>query len=185
MSARSILAAALLAAALAGAAPPGPAPAATGRADVRLVRLLSEVPDSVRSRLGPVHNVRVRLVSGNVLILKKGGDFAAVLPIERIDGSPDSLRYFFYVERAPLLWVIPGSHAKGIMTVADGGDVRFDSFRLAWGADAGAVGWIYFPDAVENAALKFSVVSGRTVDQADPKDTKYWVELGAPGKSGF
>jgi len=28
-------------------------------------------------------------------------------------------------------------------------------------------------------------VSGRTVDEADPKDTKYWIELGSPEASGF
>jgi hypothetical protein len=46
-------------------------------------------------------------------------------------------------------------------------------------------GWIYFPDDSENTGLKFSVVSGRSVDQADPRDTRYWVELGASGASGF
>jgi hypothetical protein len=159
--------------------------AATGRADVRLVRLLDEVPDAERARLGPVHDVRVRLVSGNVLVLKKGGDFAAILPIERGTSGPESLKYFYYLEHPSIFWVIPGSRDKGIRTVADGGAVSFNSFSLIWRGESKDVGWIYFPDIAENAALKFSVVSGQSVDDADPKDTKYWVELGAAGKSGF
>jgi len=164
--------------------------AATGRADVRLVRLLDEVPEAERTRMGPVHDVRVRLTDGNVLVLKKGGDFAAILPIERGASGPESLKYFYYLEHSPLLWVIPGSRDKGIRTVADGGEISFNSFRLLWGSDpsdssAKHAGWVYFPDVAENRALKFSVVSGRSVDEADPKDTKYWVELGATGKPGF
>jgi hypothetical protein len=127
----------------------------------------------------------VRLLHGNVLLIKKGGDFAAILPIERAASGPESLRYFYYLEHSALFWVIPGSRDKGIRTVADGGEVSFNSFRLIWASDSKGAGWIYFPDIAENQALKFSVVSGRSVDDADPKDTKYWVELGATGKSGF
>jgi hypothetical protein len=185
MSTRLFLAVACLAALSGLGSPPEPL-AATGRADVRLVRLLDEVPEAERARMGPVHDVRVRLMDGNVLVLKKGGDFAAILPIERGASGPESLKYFYYLEHSALLWVIPGSREKGIRTVADGGEVSFNSFRLLWGSDPSKdAGWVYFPDVAENQSLKFSVVSGRTVDEADPKDTKYWVELGATGKPGF
>jgi len=187
MPARLIFAAlcAAVVIAIAGASNPPRLIAATGRADVRLVRLLDEVPAAERTKIGPLHDVRVRLVPGNVLLLKKGGDFAAILPIERGASGPDSLKYFYYLEHPSFLWVIPGSRNKGIRTVADGGQVSFNSFVLVWRHDAKDAGWIYFPDIAENAALKFSVVSGQSVDDADPKDTKYWVELGSAGKSGF
>ena len=184
MSSR-LLAAVAIAVALTTFTGPHETLAATGRADVRLVRLLDEVPEAERARLGPVHDVRVRLMAGNVLLLKKGGDFAAILPIERPPGGPDSLKYFYYLEHPAFFWLIPGSRDKGIRTVADGGEVSFNSFRLLWGSDPKDAGWVYFPDVPENQSLKFSVVSGRTIDDADPKDTKYWVELGATGKSGF
>lgn len=187
MPSRLLFAAACAAAltVFAGSASPPPSLAATGRADVRLLRLLDEVPEADAARLGPVHDVRVRLVAGNVLLLKKGGDFAAILPIERAPSTPDSLKYFYYLEHPAIFWLIPGSRDKGIRTVSDGGEVSFNSFRLLWRSDGKESGWIYFPVAPENQALKFSVVSGRSVDEADPKDTKYWVELGATGKPGF
>lgn len=179
------VACAALVAAIVGIPDPSRLNAAVGRANVRLVRLLDEVPDAERTKIGPLHDVRVRLVPGNVLLLKKGGDFAAVLPIERGSAGPDSLKYFYYLEHPSFLWVIPGSRNKGIRTVADGGEVSFNSFVLVWRHDAKDAGWIYFPYISENAGLKFSVVSGESVDDADPKDTKYWVELGAAGKPGF
>jgi hypothetical protein len=33
--------------------------------------------------------------------------------------------------------------------------------------------------------VRFSVVSGRTVDEADPMNTKYWIELGSAEGLGF
>lgn len=184
--------AAILAGVLAGAgllAPafrpdPAGAQSATGRASVRLVQLLDEVPEADQARLGQVHDIRVRLVSGNVLLLRHGGDFIALLPIERRAGSVDSLQYFYYREGEPFLWLIPGAREKAVRTVADGGEIRFPSARLLWGTGPGA-GWIYFPDIQGNQGLKFSVVSGRSVDRVDPRETKYWVELGTPGASGF
>jgi len=180
-----VLAAAVLALLL---APALPAAAATGKADVRLVRLLSDVPDTTQGA-DSLHNVRVRLVAGNVLVFRKGGEFAAFLPIDEIDGepgsgSPDSLRYFYYLEKPPFLWVVPGSRSKGIHTVANEGTLSFNTFRLLW-RRGGALGWIYFPEVAANEHLRFSVVSGQTVDQADPKDTEYWVELGADDRGGF
>jgi hypothetical protein len=68
--------------------------------------------------------------------------------------------------------------------VADGGEIRFAASHLIWKKGPG-FGWIYFPDDAGNTGLKFSVVSGRSVDQADPRETRYWVELGTPGASGF
>jgi hypothetical protein len=183
MSSRLLFAAVSVAILGALASPPS-SPAATGRADVRLLRLLDEVPEAEAARLGPVHDVRVRLVGGNVLLLKKGGEFAAILPIERAPSAPESLQYFYYLEHPSLFWLIPGSRDKGIRTVADGGEVSFNSFRLLWRSD-GKDGWIYFPEVPDNQSLKFSVVSGRSVDDADPKDTKYWIELGAAGRPGF
>jgi hypothetical protein len=165
-------------------APPAVAQSATGRASVHLVRLLDEVPDSLRGHIGPVHEIRLRLVEGNVLLLKQHGSFIAFLPIERHSGAVDSLRYFYYIEGSPLLWLLPGSRERAIALVADGGEIRFNGSRLIWRAGPGD-GWIYFPDDADNAGLKFSVVSGKSVDQADPRDTKYWVELGTPGASGF
>lgn len=159
--------------------------AATGRADVRLVRLLAEVPDSIHARIQGLHDLRVRLVPGNVLVLKKGGEFAALLPIEQIPGRPDSLRYFYYLEKPAFLWVIAGARSKGILTVPDGGNLRFNSFRLVWGREREGAGWIYFPEGTQNSRLRFSVVSGQSVDRADPKDTRYWVELGPEEKAGF
>ncbi|HLQ66121.1 MAG TPA: hypothetical protein VK123_02705 [Candidatus Limnocylindrales bacterium] len=164
--------------------PPGVAASATGRASVHLVRLLDEAPDSLPGRIGPVHDVRLRLVEGNVLLLKHNGKFIALLPIERRSGAAESLVYFYYIEGSPFLWVLPGSRERAIRSVADGGEIRFDLSRLIWRAGPGE-GWIYFPDDADNAGLKFSVVSGKNVDQADPHDTKYWVELGTPGASGF
>jgi hypothetical protein len=171
---------ALLALASSGAPP---ATAATGNADVRLVRLLADVPDSMAGA-DSLHDIRVRVVPGNVLVFRKEGEFAALLPIDRTGGKPDSLRYFFYVEHPPFLWVIPGSRDKGIRTVGDGGTFTFDSFRLLWKGD-GALGWVYFPDGPENLHLRFSVVSGQSVDQADPKKTEYWVELDRAEQGGF
>lgn len=159
---------------------------ATGSANVRLVRLLSEVPEEFKTgRTEHVHDLRVKLVQGNVLLFRKGREFAALLPFEPIDGHPDSLRYFFYVEREPALWLFSGARLKGIRTVADGGALQFDSFKLLWGRSAEGSGWIYFPDIAANEHLRFSVVSGQSVDQADPKDTRYWVELGSETKPGF
>jgi len=166
------------------AAAPSPATAATGRASVHLVRFLDEVSAADAGRMGPVHDVRLRLVAGNVLLLKHRGAFVALLPFDRRSGAVDSLQYFYYREGPPMLWVLPGSKEKAIRSVADGGEIRFPNSRLIW-RDGPDEGWIYFPDIVENAGLKFSVVSGKNVDQADPRDTKYWVELGTPGTSGF
>jgi len=159
---------------------------ATGRADVRLVRLLSEVPESFRAgKSEHLHDLRVRLAHGDVVLFRKGREFAALLPLEPIEGHPDSLRYFFYVERPPTFWFFSGARLKGIRTVADGDTLQFDAFRLLWGGGLEGLGWIYFPDAVENEHLRFSVVSGQSVDQADPEDTKYWIELGSEAKAGF
>ena len=163
-------------------APAGPA---TGKIGIRLVRLLSEVPEHVAKRSGPLHDLRVELVPGNVIVFRKGSEFAALLPIDKIQGRADSLRYFYYVERSPMLWFFGGARLKGIRAVADGGAFQFDTFRLVWGNGGEQDGWIYFPDTAENQGLRFSVVSGQSVDQADPKDTKYWVELGSEGKAGF
>lgn len=171
-----------IAAALASSA--APARAAVGSASVRLVRLLEEVPDSIPGRPGKVHGIRLHLISGNVLLLRRGGDFIALLPIERREGSVDSLQYFYYLEGGPLLWLFPGTRERAVRTVADGGDIRFNATRLLW-RDGPEEGWIYFPDVPGNEGLKFSVVSGRSVDQVDPRETKYWVELGTPGASGF
>ena len=180
------LAACALAAVLAAPAPTiPPALASTGRADLQLVRLLSGVPDSVRARSEHLHDLRVRLVAGNVVLFRKGGEFAALLPIEPSEAGLDSLRYFYYVEKPSTFWIFPGARTKGILTVADGGALRFNSFRLLWGKDGTSAGWLYFPDSRENAGLRFSVVSGQSVDKADPKDTKYWVELGNDQPAGF
>jgi hypothetical protein len=106
----AILAVALLIGGGTSVANPG---AATGSADVRLVRLLSDIPDSMRTRPeGRLHDLRVRLVQGNVLVFRKGGEFAALLPIETIVGNPDSLRYFFYVEKPALFWIYLGAEAQ-------------------------------------------------------------------------
>lgn len=158
---------------------------ATGSADVRLVRLLSDLPDSMRGRAEPLHDLRVRLVDGNVLVFKKGGEFAALLPIERIEGTSDSLRYFYYVEKPAFFWVFAGARSQGILTVGDGGALQFNDFQLRWGRGGDGLGWIYFPDAAANNRLRFSVVSGQSVAEADPKDTKYWIELGSEPKAGF
>ncbi len=192
--------------------PSHPASSATGRADVRLVRLLSDVPDSIAGA-DSLHNVRVRLVTGNVLVFRKHGEFAALLPIDEIEGNPDSLRYFYYVEKAPFLWVVPGARTRGIQNVADGAMLHFNTFRLLWkrgghpragdgtSASGGAtgsngatgttpslgsaLGWIYFPNDAANEGLSFSVVSGQSVDEANPKDTEYWIELGSADRGGF
>lgn len=163
-----------------------PASYPTGRASVRLVRLLSEVPEAVEERTGPLHDIRVQLVRGNVMVFRRGGEFAALFPIERVQGPVDSLRYLYYVEKPTMFWVFAGERTRGILTVPEGGSLGFDTFRLLWrrGEDEG-YGYIYFPDTAENEGLRFSVVSGQSVDRADPKDTKYWVELGAGKRAGF
>ena len=158
--------------------------ASESRAHVRLVRLLEEVPDSERASLGDVHDLKIRLERGNILLLRRGGASAAMMPIETMAGAKDSLRYFYYVEHSPFLWVFPGQKDKGIATVGDGGSISMNSFSLLWrvGSD---FGWIYFPESLANRKVRFSVVSGRTVDEADPMDTKYWIELGPAEASGF
>lgn len=181
IAAAALLSSALLIAVAAAAAPSG---AAVGRASVRLVRLLDEVPDSIPGRPGKVHGIRLHLVAGNVFLLRHGGDFIALLPIEKRQGAVDSLQYFYYLEGGPLLWFLPGAREKAVRMVADGGDIRFNGARLVWRAGPDE-GWIYFPAVPGNDGLKFSVVSGRNVDRVDPRDTKYWVELGTPGASGF
>lgn len=167
------------------AAPVAPGRAAEGRAHVRLVRLLDEVPESDRAVLGNTHDLRLRLEHGNVLLLRKGGEFAALLPIEGMAGGKDSLRYFYYVEHPAFLWVFPGQRDKGLATVADGGSIVFNRFELKWRSAPSGLGWIYFPDDEANRNVRFSVVSGHTVDEADPKNTKYWIELGSSEASGF
>ncbi len=152
---------------------------------MRLVRLLAEVPDSERGALGVVHDLRLRVEHGNILLLRKGRDFAALLAIEELQGSKDSLRYFYYVEHPNFLWIFAGQREKGIAVVADGDPLTFNGFELRWRPEAGGLGWIYFPDNEANRNVAFSVVSGRTVDEADPMDTKYWIELGPAGSSGF
>ncbi|HEU4723700.1 MAG TPA: hypothetical protein VFU59_00240 [Candidatus Eisenbacteria bacterium] len=157
---------------------------ATGRANVQLVRFLDEVSETDRARFGPLHDIRLRLETGYVVLVRREGDFAAILPIATQEGSPDSLQYFWYLERGPLLWFIPRGRDRGVRTVADGGDIRFDSFTLRWGK-GGDRGWFYFPDIPENRGVRVSVVSGNSVDRVDPRSTRYWVELGATGVGGF
>ncbi|MEK7347529.1 MAG: hypothetical protein AABZ94_01520 [Candidatus Eisenbacteria bacterium] len=156
----------------------------TGRASVQLVRFLDEVSETDRARFGPLHDVRLRLEPGFVVLVRREGDFAAILPIETREASPDSLQYFWYLERGPLLWFIPRGRDRGVRTVTDGGDIRFDSFTLRWGK-GGDRGWLYFPDIPENRGVRVSVVSGTSVDRVDPRETRYWVELGATGAGGF
>jgi hypothetical protein len=158
--------------------------AATGHASVQLVRFLEEVSATDRARFGPLHDIRLRLEPGVVVLVRREGDFAAILPIETREGTPDSLQYFWYLERAPFLWIIPRGRDKGVRTVADGGDIKFNTFTLRWGK-GGERGWIYFPDVPENKGVRVSVVSGRSVDTVDPRSTRYWVELGADGAGGF
>lgn len=165
--------------------PPASGGAATGKVGIHLVRLLSEVPEETEKKIGPLHDLRVELVPGNVLVFRKGSEFAALLPIDKLEGRVDSLRYFYYVEKSPLFWFIGGERSKGIRVVADGSGFQFDTFRLIWKNGGDEAGWIDFPDAAENQGLRFSVVSGQSVDKVDPKETKYWVELGAEGKAGF
>jgi hypothetical protein len=168
--------------------PSAGSPPSTGHASVRLVRLLSEVPDELETKTGPLHDVRVQLVGGNVMVFRKGGEFAALLPIERVAGSADSLRYFYYVEKPTVFWLFAGERTRGILTAPAGGNMNFGSFRLVWGdggGDGDGLGYVYFPETTENVGLRFSVVSGQSVDTADPKETKYWVELGAGEKAGF
>jgi hypothetical protein len=153
---------------------------------VSLVRLLEEVPDSERAAIGGVHDLKLRLLPGNILLLRRGGESAAMMPIEIVTGERDSLRYFYYLEHAPFLWLIPGSRDKGIATAGSGGTLHINTFDLTWREDASrGLGWIYFPEGPVNQNVRFSVVSGRTVDEADPMDTKYWIELGSEGASGF
>lgn len=191
MPTRFFAVAALLLAAFGSASSPSAIRAATGRADVRLVRLLDEVPDSDHTTLGPVKDIRLRLEPGNLVVFKQRGVVATIFPIERAAGGTDSLRYAFFLERPNTFWIFPGANEKGIRTVLDGGTIQVNSFRVIWRSGSGpgrALGWLYFPDAPENEGLAFSVVSGRTVGRADPKDAKYWIELGAPGAasaSGF
>jgi hypothetical protein len=159
--------------------------AAESRARVRLVRLLEEVPDSERTALGGVHDLRLRLEPGNILLLRRGGESAAMLPIEVSADGKDSLRYFYYLEHANFLWVFPGQRDKGIGTVGNGGSIHINAFDLKWRARKDALGWIYFAEDPSSQRVRFSVVSGRTVDEADPMDTKYWIELGPAEASGF
>jgi hypothetical protein len=153
------------------------------RAPVRLVRLLEEVPDSERATIGKVHDLKLRLEPGNILLLRRGNASAALMPIEVT--SEDSLRYFYYLEHTPFLWVFPGSRDRGIGTAGSGGPIHIDVFDLLWRAQKDRLGWIYFPDDMANQNVRFSVVSGRTVDEADPMNTKYWIELGPAEASGF
>ncbi len=159
--------------------------ASESRARVGLVRLLEEVPDSERAVLGSVHDLRLRLEQGNILLLRRGGEFAAMMPIEVMTEGKDSLRYFYYLEHAPFLWLFPRQRDKGIGTAGNGSVIHINTFDLAWRARRGGLGWIYFPDGPSNQNVRFSVVSGRTVDEADPRDTKYWIELGPADGSGF
>lgn len=161
--------------------------AATGHASVQLVRFLDEVSETDRARFGALHDIRLRLEPGFVVLVRREGDFAAILPIETRAGAAgmaDSLQYFWYLERGPFLWFIPRGRDKGVRTVADGGDIRFNAFTLRWGK-GGERGWIYFPDVPENKGVRVSVVSGHSVDRVDPRSTRYWVELGADGAGGF
>ena len=87
--------------------------------------------------------------------------------------------------QTPTFWIFAGARTKGIRTVAAGDSMQFNSFRLLWGHEGEGLGWIYFPDVRENQHLRFSVVSGQSVDEVDPKYTKYWVELGAESEAGF
>ena len=155
------------------------------RAQVRLVRLLEEVPDSERQALGKVHDLRLRLEPGNILLLRRGGASAAIMPIEVVADDKDSLRYFYYIEHTPFLWVFPGQRDKGIGMAGNGASIKVDTFAITWRAAKDRLGWIYFPDDPGNRNVRFSVVSGRTVDEADPMDTKYWIELGPAEASGF
>jgi hypothetical protein len=159
--------------------------ASESRARVRLVRLLEDVPDSERAALGGVHELKLRLERGNILLLRRGGESAAMLPIEVTSDGKDSLRYFYYIEHSNFLWVFPGSRDKGIATAGNGGTIHINTFDLKWRARKDELGWIYFPDDPSNQRVRFSVVSGRTVDEADPMDTKYWIELGPAEASGF
>jgi hypothetical protein len=158
--------------------------AATGHASVHLVRFLDEVSETDRARFGPLHDIRLRLEPGFVVLVRRESDFAAILPIETRQGSPDSLEYFWYLERGPLLWIIPRGRDRGVRTVPDGGDIQFNTFTLRWGK-GGESGWLYFPDVPANKGVRVSVVSGRSVDRVDPRSTRYWVELGADGAGGF
>lgn len=182
---QSLLLPLLVSAFLPGGAPaPRPAEADQGEVSARLIRLVAEVPDSERTRPEPMHDIKLRLLTGNIVLLRHGGTAAALMPIERTGGSPDSLRYVYYVEHPNFLWIIPGAREKGTGAVRQGGLLAFDQFRLYWRADH-ALGWLYFPVSEEEQNLKFSVVSGRLVDRVNPMDTKYWVELGAPDRPGF
>jgi hypothetical protein len=159
--------------------------AAESRAHVRLVRLLEEVPDSEHAALGGVQDLRVRLEPGNILLLRRGGEFAAMMPIEVLADGRDSLRYFYYLEHSPFLWLFPRQKDKGIGTAGNGGRIHISAFDLIWRSARDRLGWIYFPDDSSSRNVRFSVVSGRTVDEADPMNTKYWIELGSPEASGF
>jgi hypothetical protein len=183
-SRRLAVAIALLLGALALVAP-GTSRADEGRAQVRLVRLLEEVPDSERAGLGKVHDLKLRLEPGNILLLRRGNASAAIMPIEVKADGRDSLRYFYYLEHSAFLWVFPGARDKGIGIAGNGGPIHIDTFELTWRADKDGLGWVYFPDGATSRNLRFSVVSGRTVDEADPMDTKYWIELGPTEASGF
>jgi hypothetical protein len=184
-SRRLAVAIALLLGVLATAAPNGTGRADEGRARVRLVRLLEEVPDSERATLGKVHDLKLRLEPGNILLLRRGNASCAIMPIDVMSDGRDTLRYFFYLEHSAFLWVFPGARDKGIGTVGNGGSIHIDTFALAWRARKDGLGWIYFPDDETSRNVRFSVVSGRTVDEADPMDTKYWIELGPTEASGF
>lgn len=183
-SRRHAVATALLLAILAVLAPRA-GRADQGRAQVRLVRLLEEVSDSERAAVGKVHDLKLHLTPGNILLLRRGNASAAIMPIEVMGDGKDSLRYFYYLEHSAFLWVFPGARDKGIGTAGNGGPIHIDTFELTWRADKNGLGWIYFSENEASRNLRFSVVSGRTVDEADPMDTKYWIELGPTEASGF
>ena len=73
---------ALLLGLLVVATSPGVGRADESRAQVRLVRLLAEVPDSERAALGKVHDLKLRLEPGNILLLRRGNASAAIMPID-------------------------------------------------------------------------------------------------------
>src|SRR5690242_2870636 len=137
---------------------PGTGRADEGRAQVRLVRLLEEVPDSERAALGKVHDLKLRLMPGNILLLRRGNASAAIMPIEVMADGKDSLRYFYYLEHSAFLWVFPGARDKGIGIAGNGGPIHIDAFELTWRAGKDGLGWIFFPDDETSRNLRFSVV---------------------------
>src|SRR5436853_2366888 len=119
---------ALLLGLLVVATSPSAARADESRAQVRLVRLLAEVPDSERAALGKVHDLKLRLEPGNILLLRRGNASAAIMPIDVMSDGKDSLRYFFYLEHSAFLWVFPGARDKGVGTAGNGGSIHIDTF---------------------------------------------------------